>query len=185
MTADESATPPRPRQGNLGAALRRALIGYQLRLNRELAAAGLTDRRFPQARVLNLCSGPGETTISDLSRYLEITRQGASKIVSDLHERGYLSVTPSAADRREKILGLTPRGTSFLAARRAAVRAVEAQLRRDVGAEALAGLYHLLDTLAGPSLTMADRRIIARQAAAVADTLAGNPDDETGEDDPA
>lgn len=69
-----------------------------------------------------------------------------------------------------------------LKARRAAVRAVEAELSREIGADALAGLYQLLDVLAGPSVSAAERRSIARQAAAVADTLAWSADDETEED---
>jgi hypothetical protein len=44
---------------------------------------------------------PGETTISDIGRGLGITRQGASKIVAGLRDRGYLEVTPSAVDGRE------------------------------------------------------------------------------------
>jgi DNA-binding MarR family transcriptional regulator len=99
--------------------------------------------------VLLMCSGPGETTISDVGRGLGITRQGASKIVAGLRQRGYVEVTPSPADGREKILTLTPRAMAFLAARRQAARAIEARLRDEIGADGLAQLLRFLDAVAG------------------------------------
>jgi DNA-binding MarR family transcriptional regulator len=130
-------------------ALRRALAGYRRRMDRELAAAGFADRRFPQGRVLHMCADAGDTTISDVGRALGITRQGASKIVAGLRERGYVDVTPSPADGREKILTLTPRALAFLAARRGAALAIEARLRDDIGDEGVAQLLRFLDAVAG------------------------------------
>ena len=138
-----------PEPGLLGGALRRALAGYRRRMDQELAAAGFADRRFPRGRVLLMCSGPGETTISDVGRGLGITRQGASKIVAGLRQRGYVEVTPSPADGREKILTLTPRAVAFLAARREAARAIEARLRDEIGADGVAHLLRFLDAVAG------------------------------------
>ena len=122
-------------------------------MDQELAAAGFADRRFPQGRVLLMCSGPGETTISDVGRGLGITRQGASKIVAGLRQRGYVEVTPSPADGREKILTLTPRAVAFLAARREAARAIEARLRDEIGADGLAQLLRFLGAVAGEDAT--------------------------------
>ena len=137
-----------PEPSPLGAALRRALAGYRRRMDQELTAAGFSDRRFPQGRVLLMCSGPGETTISDVGRGLGITRQGASKIVAGLRQRGYVEVTPSPADGREKILTLTPRAVAFLAARREAAHAIEARLRDEIGADGVAQLLRFLDAVA-------------------------------------
>lgn len=157
MTAGESPTARSETRGNLGRALRRALAGYQRRLNEELAAAGFSDKRFPQSRVLRMCSGPEETTISDIGRQLGVTRQAASKIVSDLEARGYLSVTPSAADKREKIVTPTARAVEYLVALRTAMRSVEAELGRTFGVDELAGVYRFLDALAADtSITPAD-----------------------------
>jgi hypothetical protein len=82
-------------------------------------------------------------------RALGITRQGASKIVAGLRERGYVDVTPSPADGREKILTLTPRAVAFLAAQRDAQRSIEARLREDIGDEGIAQLLRYLDAVAG------------------------------------
>lgn len=140
--------PLQPGQDALGLALRRAHAGYRRQVNEELAAAGFDQRRFPDGRVLVMCAGPGETTISDIGRGLGITRQGASKVVAGLRERGYLEVTPSAADGREKILTLTPRAVQYLRAIRAAAGAIEARLRRELGDEALAQFFRFLHVVA-------------------------------------
>lgn len=137
-----------PDEPRLGRALRRALAAYQFRMDAELAAAGFDERRFPQGRVLRICAEPGDTTITDVGRKLGISRQAASKIVADLRGRGYLDVTPSPADGREKILTPTQRATQFLTARREAARRIEAQLRSDHGAGQVDALIASLEAVA-------------------------------------
>jgi DNA-binding MarR family transcriptional regulator len=139
---------PRPGQEMLGVALRRAQAGYRRRVDEELAAVGFTGRRFPDSRVLLMCAEPGEITISDIGRQLEITRQGASKIVAGLRERGYLAVAPSPSDGREKILALTPRALEYLHAIRTAAEVIEANLRDELGGEGLAQFFRVLDLIA-------------------------------------
>ena len=141
----------------LGAALRRAWIGYQRRLDEEMAGAGFADRGFPDGRVLRMCSGPDETTVSQIGRELGITRQGASKIVAGLRDRRYVTLRPSATDGREKIVKLTSRAIEYLAAQRKAAHTIERQLRAELGPEALAYLYRLVDAIGGDEdLRMSD-----------------------------
>ena len=53
----------------LGAALRRAWVGYQRRLDQEIATAGFADRGFPDGRVLRMCSGqPGDHRLAGRTR---------------------------------------------------------------------------------------------------------------------
>jgi DNA-binding MarR family transcriptional regulator len=134
---------------SLGGALRRAWVGYQRRLDDEMAAAGFCDRRFPDGRVLRICSNSAEATISQIGRELGITRQGASKIVARLRDRQYVTLTPSAEDGREKIVQLAPRAVEYLAAQRKAARAIELQLRTEIGPEGFDSLYRLLKALGG------------------------------------
>lgn len=131
----------------LGPALRRAWIGYQRRLDRAMADAGFDERRFPDGRVLRLCSDPTGSTISNVGRELGITRQGAGKVVSHLHDRGYVSVADSPTSGREKAVTLTALGTQYLAAQGDAVRTIERQLRQELGEEPLAALHRLVDVL--------------------------------------
>lgn len=134
---------------SLGGGLRRAWVGYQRRLDREMAAAGFADRGFPDGRVLRLCARSDEVTASQIGRELRITRQGAGKIVADLRDRGYVTLVSSPGDGREKIVTLTPRARDYLAAQYTAARRIEEELRSQVGAEAFEGLRALLDALGG------------------------------------
>lgn len=138
--------PPRA----LGAALRSAWVGYQRRLDDAMAAAGFADRRFPDGRVLRLCARPGQMTAALIGRELGITRQGAGKIVNSLLDRGYVVLEPSPTDGREKVVTLTPQALDYLAARRAAARQIERELRDLLGARAFDGLTALLGALGGP-----------------------------------
>jgi len=152
------ATPlggPTPRR--LGAALRQAWVGYQTRIDAEMAEAGFADRRLPDGRVLRLCARSDDVTISDIGRMLGITRQGASKIVASLGERGYVSVVVSALDAREKIVTLTPQANDYLAAQRRAAERIEGRLRRELGLEAFGALERLLAALSpGEDVPMRD-----------------------------
>jgi DNA-binding MarR family transcriptional regulator len=114
-----------------------------------MAAAGFDDRRFPDGRVLRLCSRFPGLTAARIGRELGISRQGAGKIVADLRDRGYLALSASPGDAREKTITLTPRGTAYLAAQRSAVRRVQDQIRDAVGVDVYESLYTLLEVLAG------------------------------------
>jgi DNA-binding MarR family transcriptional regulator len=136
----------------LGPDLRRAWVGYRIWLLAEMGAAGFADTRFPDGRILRICLRSEQATISQIGRELGITRQGAGKAVASLRERGYVCLTDSATDGREKIVTLTERGTGFLDAHRQAARRIERQLRAAVGADGFEALHRLLEALAeGPA----------------------------------
>ena len=143
-------------QLRLGAALRRAWLGYQQRLDEAMADAGFDDRRFPDGRVLRICSDPAGTTISAIGRQLGITRQGAGKIVAHLRDRGYLEVADSATSGREKTVTVTARAVDYLAAQRSAARSIESQLRTELGPEGWVSLGQLLEALEPEELRMRD-----------------------------
>jgi DNA-binding MarR family transcriptional regulator len=131
----------------LGAALRQGWLGYQLQLDEAMADAGFGERRFPDGRVLRLCSEPSGSTISGIGRVLGITRQGATKVVGHLRDRGYVLVADSATSGREKCVTLTPRGAEYLAAQRKAARGIERRLRSELGNTGFVALYSLLGAL--------------------------------------
>jgi DNA-binding MarR family transcriptional regulator len=139
----------RTRPLRLGNALLGAWLGYRRRMDDELAGRGFTDRRFPDRLVLRMCSRPGDTTISQIGRGLGITRQGASKVVTGLSRRGYVTVTASPTSGREKIVRLTDRGAEYRAALRQAAQTIERQLRAEVGSEELESFCRMLDLLGG------------------------------------
>ena len=98
-----------------------------------MADAGFGERRFPDGRVLRVCSAEGGSTISAIGRELGITRQGASKVVAELRERGYVAVAESSTSKREKSVVLTLLGVDYLAQQRAAAGAIEDELRAELG----------------------------------------------------
>jgi DNA-binding MarR family transcriptional regulator len=133
--------------GPLGPALRKAWVAYQRRIDEAMAAAGFTDRHFPDGRVLRLCRDHAGTTISEIGRALGITRQAAAKVVGGLRDRGYVAVEPSPDSGREKTVALTSRALEYLAVHRDATRAIDRQLRRHLGADGVASLAILLQAL--------------------------------------
>jgi DNA-binding MarR family transcriptional regulator len=139
-----------PKESNgLGPALRRAWIGYQHQLDQAMAAAGFGERRFPDGRVLRLCSNPAGSTISAIGREIGITRQGAAKVVAHLCDRGYVSIADSASSGREKSVTVTSRGNKYLEAQRSAAQGIETNLRAELGEAEFSALRTLLDALGG------------------------------------
>ena len=147
--ADDSNGPSAvgPSLLGLGPALRRAWVGYQVRLDTAMAEAGYGERKFPDGRVLRLCLDQSGSTISAIGRELGITRQGAGKVVGHLRDGGYVVVTDSAISGREKSVTLTSRGNDYLQAQRAAARAIEDELAATLGEQRISGLLALLDAL--------------------------------------
>jgi DNA-binding MarR family transcriptional regulator len=132
---------------SIGAALQRAWLGYQLRLDRAMADAGFGERRIPDGRVLRVCSGQTGSTIAAIGRELGITRQGASKVVAHLRDSGFVAVAGSTTSKREKSVILTPRGVDYLKHVRAAAQAIEDELRAELGEAAFSSLGALLAML--------------------------------------
>jgi DNA-binding MarR family transcriptional regulator len=151
--------------GPLGPALRRAWVGYQQQLDAALAAAGFDDRRFPDGRVLRLCRDHPDTTVSQIGRALGITRQGASKVVAGLHERGYVTLAPSPTSGREKTVSITAHARDYLAAQRRAARSIDRRLRRRLGDDAVDRARLVLDALAPDDARLRDylRTVTARE----------------------
>lgn len=145
---DGPETWSRRRPARLGAALRRAWIGYRLTLETDLAAAGF-EGAFPDARVLRICARNPAATIADIGRELGISRQGAAKIVAGLSDRGYLTLSPSPHSGREKLLSLTPRANEYLQVHRRVARRIDERIRVELGEDAVSVLYRLLDALGG------------------------------------
>ncbi len=112
-----------------------------------MADAGFGERRFPDGRVLRVCSDEAGSTISAIGRELGITRQGASKVVTELRDRGYVAIADSTTSKREKSVALTSLGVEYLAQQRAAAAAIEDELRAELGDATFTALGSLLGAL--------------------------------------
>jgi DNA-binding MarR family transcriptional regulator len=64
-------------------------------------------------RVLHFIGRSPGMTVSDLLAILRITKQSLSRVLSVLLEQGYVAQTPGRADRRQRLLTLTPIGQAL------------------------------------------------------------------------
>ncbi|MFE1174201.1 MarR family winged helix-turn-helix transcriptional regulator [Streptomyces sp. NPDC058773] len=143
----DEESPPSP----LGPQLLRSWLGYRRRIEQKLTAEGFTDERQPSGVILRLCVADDRMTISRIGRELQVSRQAASKQVSDLCERGYLSLERSPGDGREKFVRPTPEAHAFLQAFNRVRREVDAEIRGQLGSEAIGALSALFTLLAEPA----------------------------------
>lgn len=134
----------------LGPALARAWIGYHRRVQTKLAEAGFADQNFPDGPILRLCRDP-DVTVTQLGRDLGITRQGASKLVTSLRERGYVTLEPSPADGREKFVQPTAQARARVAAAVRARREVDEEIRDQLGDDAFEAIRALAELLTDPT----------------------------------
>ena len=95
-------------------------------------------------RVLHFVGRSPGITVSDLLGILRITKQSLSRVLSVLLEQGYVAQTPGRADRRQRLLTLTPAGLAL--ERRAYDRQRErlAAAYRDAGATAVDGFRRVM-----------------------------------------
>jgi DNA-binding MarR family transcriptional regulator len=127
-----------------------------------IAGDGFSDLRPTHGFVFqHLILGP--TRISDLATKLGMTAQGASKLVIELEQFGYVSRQTDARDRRSHTVTLTARGWAAIKAGRTARDAVTAQLRATLGEPAADSLVAMLQQLAeytGGLHTLLARRLL-------------------------
>jgi DNA-binding MarR family transcriptional regulator len=79
-------------------------------------------------------------TAADVGRRLGVSKQAAGKTIDRLAELGYVERGGESADRRRKLVRLTPRGTEALALSAAAFEHVRARWTGLLGADRVAAL---------------------------------------------
>ena len=83
-------------------------------LHAELVRRGHPDLRPAHGFALQAI-GPGGATAAETGRRLGISKQAAGKTIDRLEELGYVHLAGDDADRRRKLIRLTPRGIAALA----------------------------------------------------------------------
>ncbi|MEG8275362.1 MarR family winged helix-turn-helix transcriptional regulator [Streptomyces sp. AHA2] len=126
----------------------------------DLASRGFGDLRMSHGYVFQHLVD-GRPTVSDLAAKLDMTQQGASKVVAELERLGYVERLPSPRDARVRHVALTGRGREAVTAARHARERLEARLRERSDGAAAGGsrgtpfdvtravLVDLLDELGG------------------------------------
>lgn len=121
-------------------------------VTRRMAAAGFPDVRPAHGYVFqHLIEGPSRST--ELARRLGMTLQGASKLVIELEQLGYVTRRPDPTDGRNRIVEFTERGWKSIQAGRVARAAITAELRaflgEPAGSETITALRELAEHTGG------------------------------------
>lgn len=130
------------------ALLRHARYTYGGAMRRGLDAAGYDDIPPSGLYVIGALALSGEgAPITEFMRDLRVSRQAAGQLIDTLVMRGYVERTPDPVDRRQLIVTLTERGADAARIQTEARVAIDAELEKRVGAEAIAGARRTLGTL--------------------------------------
>jgi DNA-binding MarR family transcriptional regulator len=116
-------------------------------LHAELARRGHPDLR-PAHGFAMQAIGLGGATATEVGRRLGISKQAAGKTVDRLAELGYAQRAGDAADRRRKLIRLTPRGIEALTLSAMIFSEIRARWAAELGAARLADLEAALRTMA-------------------------------------
>jgi len=84
---------------------------YEKKFNLALSYSGL---RYPQFKALNFLEKSGKITVSDLSRYLNVTRATISVLINDLIKARLVESIDNRMDKRSYYIRLTQRGMDRL-----------------------------------------------------------------------
>ena len=77
---------------------------------RALAEFGVTTQQWSVLGALSRPQATGGMSVSDLSRYLLVSRQNLSGLLARLESEGYLERVSDEEDRRSRKVRLTPKG---------------------------------------------------------------------------
>lgn len=112
-------------------------------------------------RVLHFVGRRPGITVGELLGILAITKQSLGRVLTPLVEQGYVTQAPGRADRRQRLLSLTPEGQAL--ERRLYERQRETVMAayREAGPAAVEGFRRVMRGLMGPEARAALARLEA------------------------
>ncbi|GGT02576.1 MarR family winged helix-turn-helix transcriptional regulator [Streptomyces chromofuscus] len=122
-------------------ALRKAARYLGATYDKALAPVGL---RATQFSILQALRARGEMTISSLADVIAMDRTTMASNLKPLAREGLITVEPSAADRRVRVVTVTPDGLSRMKAALPLWKAVQDRFEESFGAEEAAQLRAFL-----------------------------------------
>jgi len=127
----------------IGALLRMPADAVRRRMLERLRAHGFDGLEAAHLNVFQY-PGPEGARPSELAAELGMSKQALNYMLGELERLGYLERLPDPADTRSKRIALTARGSAAVKAMLDAVRAVEHDWRRQLGAKEFEQLRTLL-----------------------------------------
>jgi DNA-binding MarR family transcriptional regulator len=111
-----------------------------------LTEAGFTDITTAQMKIVQRI-GPNGTRLTELAAQAQVTKQTASFLVNQLEKAGWVERVADPADKRARLVRLTPRGEKAIPVATAAVAEVEAEWTAYLGEQRMADLRQILTDL--------------------------------------
>jgi DNA-binding MarR family transcriptional regulator len=115
-------------------------------LHRRLAERGYGDIRHGHGCVFRYVEREG-VRLTDLAELAGHSKQAVGEFADDLEAMGYVERVPDPADRRAKIIRLTPRGMKAKEAALEIFAAIEREWAKRIGEERVAALRDALERL--------------------------------------
>jgi DNA-binding MarR family transcriptional regulator len=115
-------------------------------LHERLAARGHPAVRAPHGNVLQFLDPEG-TSVSELARRAQITKQSMAELVAHLERHGYVERVPDPSDRRAKLVRATERGAEVYAVAGQVIAGLEREMTERLGEAKMRQLRALLEEL--------------------------------------
>jgi DNA-binding MarR family transcriptional regulator len=115
-------------------------------LHRRLAERGYADIRHAHGCVFRYVDWEG-VRLTDLAELAGHSKQAVGEFVADLEAMGYVERVPDPADRRAKIIRLTPRGMEAKEAALEIFAAIEREWAERIGEKRVEALRDALERL--------------------------------------
>lgn len=131
---------------DFGVLLNLAFGAFKQGLHADMADAGFTDLGSSFGYVFRLLEAE-PLNLRDVAERLDITPQGALKVVDEMVAKGYVERRADPADGRVKRLALTSRGTRALARARRFHQHFESELSSRIGERRAAGARAALEDI--------------------------------------
>ncbi|MET8449098.1 MarR family winged helix-turn-helix transcriptional regulator [Streptomyces sp. NPDC005209] len=138
------ATPANAEDSCNNLALRKAARYIGATYDKALASVGL---RATQFSILQKLSAHGEMTITNLAEMIAMDRTTMASNLKPLAREGLVTVEPSAADRRARIVTITPEGVSRMKAALPLWQEMQAQFEERFGVDDAARLRAALEAV--------------------------------------
>ena len=121
------------------------LVSEKHKVLREKVSAGSGDPlNHTETHILAKLELHGRLSISDISRRISISRQGAQKVVNSLLEQGYVETVQVEGNSRDKYISLTAGGLEVCRRMLEIKQRIEQEIAAKIGTEQVKLLKQLL-----------------------------------------